>query len=77
MQFIDLAQQQTRIKDKIDANIQKVLAHGSYILGPEIAELEINPVVVSEHSVAVLDVTVRLAPGTGRTDAGIRELISG
>jgi acyl-CoA synthetase (NDP forming)/RimJ/RimL family protein N-acetyltransferase len=44
---------------------------------PEIAELEINPVVVSEHSVAVLDVTVRLAPGTGRTDAGIRELISG
>jgi len=40
MQFIDLAAQQARIKDKIDANIQKVLAHGQYILGPEVAELE-------------------------------------
>jgi UDP-2-acetamido-2-deoxy-ribo-hexuluronate aminotransferase len=40
MQFVDLAAQQNRIKDKIDANIQKVLAHGNYILGPEVAELE-------------------------------------
>ncbi len=40
MQFIDLAAQKARIKDKIDANIQKVLAHGQYILGPEVTELE-------------------------------------
>lgn len=40
MQFIDLAAQQARIKDQIDANIQKVLAHGKYILGPEVYELE-------------------------------------
>lgn len=40
MQFIDLAAQQARIKDKIDAGIQKVLAHGQYILGPEVTELE-------------------------------------
>lgn len=40
MQFVDLAAQQARIKDKIDVNIQKVLAHGKYILGPEVAELE-------------------------------------
>ena len=40
MQFIDLAAQQARIKDKIDANIQKVLAHGKYILGPEVTDLE-------------------------------------
>lgn len=40
MQFVDLAAQQARIKDKIDQNIQKVLAHGKYILGPEVAELE-------------------------------------
>ncbi|GGY10139.1 aminotransferase DegT [Litchfieldella qijiaojingensis] len=40
MQFIDLAAQQSRIKDKIDAGIQRVLAHGKYILGPEVAELE-------------------------------------
>ncbi len=40
MQFIDLAAQQARIKDKIDTNIQEVLAHGQYILGPEVTELE-------------------------------------
>lgn len=40
MQFIDLAAQQARIKNKIDAAIQKVLLHGAYILGPEVAELE-------------------------------------
>ena len=40
MQFIDLAAQQARIKPQIDANIQKVLSHGQYILGPEVAELE-------------------------------------
>jgi UDP-2-acetamido-2-deoxy-ribo-hexuluronate aminotransferase len=40
MQFIDLATQQARIKDKIDAGIQAVLGHGKYILGPEVSELE-------------------------------------
>ncbi|MDN7126945.1 DegT/DnrJ/EryC1/StrS family aminotransferase [Pseudidiomarina sp. 1APR75-33.1] len=40
MQFIDLAAQQARIKDKIDAGIARVLAHGKYILGPEVEELE-------------------------------------
>lgn len=40
MQFIDLAAQQERIKVQLNANIQKVLAHGQYILGPEVYELE-------------------------------------
>lgn len=40
IEFIDLKAQQERIKDKIDAGIQRVLAHGQYILGPEVAELE-------------------------------------
>lgn len=40
IEFIDLAAQQRRIKDKIDAGIQRVLAHGRYIQGPEVAELE-------------------------------------
>ncbi|WP_151703784.1 DegT/DnrJ/EryC1/StrS family aminotransferase [Nitrincola alkalilacustris] len=40
MQFVDLAAQQARIKDKIDAAIQRVLSHGQYILGPEVYELE-------------------------------------
>lgn len=40
MNLIDLAFQQNLIKNKIDENIQKVLAHGNYILGPEVDELE-------------------------------------
>jgi len=40
IEFIDLKTQQALIKDKIDANIQRVMAHGQYILGPEVAELE-------------------------------------
>ena len=38
--FFDLAAQQTVIKSQIDENIAKVLGHGKYILGPEVAELE-------------------------------------
>jgi UDP-2-acetamido-2-deoxy-ribo-hexuluronate aminotransferase len=40
IEFIDLKAQQARIKAQIDAGIQRVLAHGQYILGPEVAELE-------------------------------------
>jgi dTDP-4-amino-4,6-dideoxygalactose transaminase len=40
MEFIDLKTQQARIKDKLDARIQAVLAHGNYIMGPEVRELE-------------------------------------
>jgi UDP-2-acetamido-2-deoxy-ribo-hexuluronate aminotransferase len=38
--FVDLNAQQARIKQRLDANIARVLAHGQYILGPEVAELE-------------------------------------
>jgi UDP-2-acetamido-2-deoxy-ribo-hexuluronate aminotransferase len=37
---IDLSTQQERVRDKIEAGIARVLAHGNYILGPEVAELE-------------------------------------
>lgn len=40
MDFIDLKTQYQQLKAQIDANIQKVLDHGQYILGPEVAELE-------------------------------------
>jgi len=40
MQFIDLKAQQARIKDTLDRNIERVLAHNQYILGPENRELE-------------------------------------
>ncbi len=38
--FIDLSAQQTRIKPQLDAAIARVLAHGQYIMGPEVRELE-------------------------------------
>ena len=38
--FIDLAAQQDRLRDEIEAGIARVLAHGQYILGPEVAEIE-------------------------------------
>lgn len=40
MQFIDLAQQYARLRENFDAGIARVLAHGQFILGPEVAELE-------------------------------------
>jgi len=40
MQFIDLAKQQSLIKEALDERIQTVLAHGKYIMGPEIREME-------------------------------------
>ncbi|MGE5564941.1 MAG: DegT/DnrJ/EryC1/StrS family aminotransferase [Parcubacteria group bacterium] len=38
--FIDLAAQQRRIRDKIDAAIARVLDHGGYVMGPEVREFE-------------------------------------
>jgi UDP-2-acetamido-2-deoxy-ribo-hexuluronate aminotransferase len=40
MEFIDLKSQYQLLKPEIDAAIQRVLDHGQYILGPEVAELE-------------------------------------
>jgi UDP-2-acetamido-2-deoxy-ribo-hexuluronate aminotransferase len=40
MEFIDLKSQYQRLKTEIDSGIQRVLDHGQYILGPEVAELE-------------------------------------
>ncbi|HEX4180790.1 MAG TPA: DegT/DnrJ/EryC1/StrS aminotransferase family protein [Caulobacteraceae bacterium] len=38
--FIDLAAQQRRIKPRIDVAIAKVLAHGAYVMGPEVKAFE-------------------------------------
>lgn len=40
IEFIDLAAQQARLRPAIDAAIKRVLDHGQYIMGPEIAEFE-------------------------------------
>ena len=40
MEFIDLKEQYRRYKAGIDERILRVLAHGQFIFGPEVAELE-------------------------------------
>jgi dTDP-4-amino-4,6-dideoxygalactose transaminase len=40
MSFIDLAAQQRRIRDKIDAAIAAVLDSGAYVMGPQVREFE-------------------------------------
>ena len=40
MQFIDLAAQQVLIHKELNKAIDNVFAHGQYILGPEVSELE-------------------------------------
>jgi dTDP-4-amino-4,6-dideoxygalactose transaminase len=38
--FVDLKAQRARLGERIDVAMQRVLAHGQFILGPEVAELE-------------------------------------
>ena len=40
MEFVDLKAQYAALRESINARIQKVLDHGRFILGPEVAELE-------------------------------------
>jgi acyl-CoA synthetase (NDP forming)/RimJ/RimL family protein N-acetyltransferase len=61
------------------AALEDVIARVSSLADvlPEVAELELNPVVVSGSGAHVLGATVRLAPPPGRTDAARRELSEG
>lgn len=38
--FINLSEQQARLRPQIEQGIEKVLRHGQYIMGPEVTELE-------------------------------------
>ena len=55
MDFIDLKTQYRRLKPSIDARIARVLEHGQYIMGPEVAELEqrLAEYVGSKHCIGV------------------------
>lgn len=75
MQFIDLSAQQARIKPEIDARIAAVLAHGQYIMGPEVAEFEerLASFIGVKHCIGVANGTDALmialiAAGIGRGD---------
>lgn len=78
MRFIDLAAQQRRIRDKIEARLKAVLDHGQYIMGPEIEELEsrLAAFTGTRHAVACSSGTDALlltlmAHGVGPGDAVI------
>ena len=74
--FVDLAAQQRRIRDDLDQRIGRVLDHGQYILGPEVAELEAKLAAFSgcRHAIGVSSGTdallaVLMAKGIGHGDA--------
>jgi UDP-2-acetamido-2-deoxy-ribo-hexuluronate aminotransferase len=62
MQFIDLKSQYAALKTNIDARIQRVLDHGQYILGPEVAEMEaaLARLTGAKHCIAVASGTEAL-----------------
>jgi len=55
MQFIDLKTQCLRIEEKITQRFKEILAHGAFIMGPEVGELEakLAKFVGVEHALAV------------------------
>ena len=73
--FVDLAKQQAELREEIDARISAVLAHGQYIMGPEVAEMEAELArkTGAEHCISVGSGTDALlislmALGIGRGD---------
>jgi dTDP-4-amino-4,6-dideoxygalactose transaminase len=72
MEFVDLAIQQKRIRDKIEANIERVLNHGKYIMGSEVQELEekLASYVRSKHAIGCASGTDALLLGLMAYDIG-------
>ncbi len=72
MQFIDLQTQYKQYKTDIDDRIHKVLEHGQFILGPEVAELEtaLASFVGVKHCITV-------ASGTDSLEIALRALAIG
>lgn len=78
MQFIDLKSQYALLKEKIDANIHKVLDHGQYVMGPEVLEIEkqLAEYSDSKHCISCSSgtdalVMALLAQGIGKDDVVI------
>jgi len=74
--FIDLRAQRDRLSDQIDAAIAKVLSHGKFVMGPEVAEFETKAAEFAgaRHAIACANGTDALslalmASGIERKDA--------
>ena len=61
--FIDLVKQQERIREPIEKAIQRVLQHGQYIMGPEVAQLEteLSSFTKAKHSITCANGTDALS----------------
>ena len=75
MEFVDLKAQYTALREEISIRMQRVLDHGQYIMGPEVAELEqkLAAYTNSNHCITVSSGTEALlislmALGIGRGD---------
>jgi UDP-2-acetamido-2-deoxy-ribo-hexuluronate aminotransferase len=75
MQFTDLKTQYAALKPSIETRMQRVLDHGQYIMGPEVAEMEAQLAAFtgSKHCISVASGTEALliammALGLGRGD---------
>jgi len=75
IEFVDLQAQRNRIKVEIDTAIQRVLAHGHFILGPEVTELErkLEAYTGASHCISVANGTdalqiAQMALGVGPGD---------
>ncbi len=73
--FVDLSAQRERLRHRIDDGISRVLSHGQFILGPEVAELEdkLSKYAGTTHCISVANGTdalqiVLMALGTGPGD---------
>ena len=72
MQFIDLKTQSNRIENRLIDRFKAVLNHGSYIMGPEVGELEqaLAKFVGIEHALAVASGTDALLIALMALDIG-------
>ena len=76
MEFIDLKSQQRRIRPALDLAISRVMEHGRYVMGPEVAKLEqaLAPLAQSKFVLGCANGTdaltlAMMAMGIGRGDA--------
>ena len=74
--FIDLKAQQARIRPAVDRAVARVLDHGQYIMGPEIAEFEAQLAAFcgARHAISCASGTdallmIMMAKGIGPGDA--------
>ena len=70
--FVDLVTQQKCIRSSLEENIHRVLHHGSYVMGPEITELEQRLMQMSDaaHCVGVASGTDALLIALMASDVG-------